>query len=498
VTSTLSTHSDGDASAVETHEVAPAEAEATSSSRYPGLATLFTVAFAVGGLRAGLSRLTDNSFFWHLRTGHWILDHGFPHGDIYSFTASGQAWVVQSWLAEVLCAVVDTAWPGQGIRVVVAITAAAIAACTFRLALVLCADRTRATAMAGLAIAASFTLWSERPLLFGILAFVALLWIVEAPASRIGRHPLVVVPAVLWLWAQAHGTFALGIGYLALHLVGSAWDGRRPVAGSRERSLLLATVIGTAAVVVNPYGFSLLWFPIHLLGRGEILRGVIEWRSPDFRQAHGIALALFLVAFVGAVARGRWRPSRRDLVVALPFLLLALWARRNIAVAPLVMLPIAARAIRVPVATPDTHARFHRLVVAALALLSLLWGVTSLTEPAYDLRGYPVDALEHMESTDLFGRRLLTDDVWAGLVIKDVWPRQAVFVDDRFDMYPVALMRDFIDLDGGARDSLAILDRHDIEVVLWPAESPLDAQLAASPAWHLEYEDEDAVIYVRA
>ncbi len=472
-------------------------AHAGSPHRYPGLATLFTVAFAVGGWRAGLGRLTDNSFFWHLRTGHWILGHGFPHGDIYSFTAAGQPWVVQSWLAEVLYAVVDTVWPGQGIRLVVAVTAAAIAACTFRLALVVCGDRARAAALAGLALAASFTLWSERPLLLGVLAFVALLWIVEVPTSRIGRRPLVAVPVVLWLWAQVHGTFALGLGYLVLHLIGSAWDGRRPVAGSRERQLLVAAIIATAAICVNPYGFSLLWFPIHLLGRGEVLKGVIEWRSPDFRQAHGIALALFLVGFVVAVARGGAHPSRRDLVVAIPFLLLALWARRNIAVAPLVMLPVAVRAVRVPEPTADTHARFHRIVVVALALLSVLWGATSLAEPAYDLRGYPVDALSHMESQGLLGRRLLTDDVWAGLVIKDLWPRQTVFVDDRFDMYPVPLMRDFIALDGGRDDSLEILDHHQIDVVLWPAKSPLAAQLAESPAWHLEYQDEDAVVYTR-
>jgi hypothetical protein len=478
---------------------APAEdAPAGRASRYPGLATLFTVAFAVGGWRAGLGRLTDNSFFWHLRTGHWILGHGFPHGDLYSFTAAGHPWVVQSWLAEVLYAGADTVWPGQGVRLVVAVTAAAIATGTFRLALALTADRVRAAALGAVALAASFTLWSERPLLLGVLAFVALLWIVEVPGSRLGRHPLVAVPVVLWGWGQVHGTFALGVGYLVLHLLGSAWDGRRPVPGSRERALLLATVVGTAAIAVNPYGFSLLWFPVHLLGRGEVLKGVIEWRSPDFRQPHGIAFALFLAAFVWAVARGRVRPSRRDLLVAVPFLLLALWARRNIAVSPLVMLPIAARAVRVPEATPDTHARFHRIVVGALAVLALLWAVTSLSEPAYDLRGYPVAALQHMEADGLLGRRLVTDDVWAGLVIKDLWPRQAVFVDDRFDMYPVPLMRDFIALDGGRSDSLAILDRHDVDVVLWPVTSPLVAQLAASSAWRLDYQDDDAAVYVRA
>jgi hypothetical protein len=462
------------------------------------MATLFTLAFAVGGWRAGLSKLTDNSFFWHLRTGHWILDHGFPHGDLYSFTAPGQPWVVQSWLAEVLYAALDTVWPGQGIRLLVAVTAAVLAAASFRLALRLSDDRVRAAGLALAAVAASFTLWSERPLLLGILAFMALLWIVEVPDSRLGRRPLVAVPVVLWLWAQAHGTFALGVGYLVLHLAGSAWDGRLPRRGTRERTLLIATAIGLAAIVLNPYGWSLLWFPVHLLGRGEILRGVVEWRSPDFRQIHGMAFGLWLAVFVGVLALGRHRLSRRDLLVTVPFLLLALWARRNIAVAPLVMLPVAARAVRVPERTPDTHARFHRLVVVALGLLSLMWAATSLSEPAYDLRGYPVDAIEHLESQDLLGRRLMTDDVWAGLLIKDVWPRQSVFVDDRFDMYPVELMRDFIALDGGRPDSLDILDRHAIEVVLWPAESPLEAQLSASSAWRLEYEDDDAVVFVRA
>jgi hypothetical protein len=43
------------------------------------MAGLFTLVFALGGWRAGLRRLSDNSFFWHLRTGRLILDHGVPH-----------------------------------------------------------------------------------------------------------------------------------------------------------------------------------------------------------------------------------------------------------------------------------------------------------------------------------------------------------------------------------------------------------------------------------
>ena len=76
-------------------------------------------------------------------------------------------------------------------------------------------------------------------------------------------------------------------------------------------------------------------FPIALLSRGDILSHVIEWRSPDFRKIYGFSLGLWLVVYIDALARGRNRVSRRDLIVTLPMLFLAFWALRNLALAPL-------------------------------------------------------------------------------------------------------------------------------------------------------------------
>jgi len=65
-------------------------------------------------------------------------------------------------------------------------------------------------------------------------------------------------------------------------------------------------------------------FPIALLSRGDILSHVIEWRSPDFRKIYGFALGIWIAVYVGALARGRNRVSRRDLGVTLPMLFLGL------------------------------------------------------------------------------------------------------------------------------------------------------------------------------
>ena len=83
--------------------------------------------------------------------------------------------------------------------------------CSFRLALRLSRERIRAALLTVAALGGLYTLWSERPLLLGVLFLLVLLWTVEVPDSLAGRHPLVVLPILFWLWANVHGTFAFGL-----------------------------------------------------------------------------------------------------------------------------------------------------------------------------------------------------------------------------------------------------------------------------------------------
>src|SRR5947199_6884434 len=99
------------------------------------MAGLFALVFALGGWRAGLSRLSDNSFMVHLRTGRLILDHGIPHHDPYSFTAAGTKWVAQSWLAELLYGAVNRAGGAFGLRLLGAAIGLFVGLMLFRIAL---------------------------------------------------------------------------------------------------------------------------------------------------------------------------------------------------------------------------------------------------------------------------------------------------------------------------------------------------------------------------
>ncbi len=462
------------------------------------MATLFTVVFALGGWFSGFGRgLSDNSFFWHLQTGHWILDHGaVPRGDIYSFTVPGQRWVAQSWLAEALYAVLDRTLGALGMRFLGAVTGALLGALAYRLALRLARDRLFAAGLTLSAVAASFTLWNERPLFLGILAFVGLLWIIELPASRLGRHALLALPVLLWLWANIHGTFALGFVYLGFHLAGRWLDGFVPWRG-REWDVARGGAVALAVCLVNPYGPALLLFPFDLVSRGEILRHVSEWMSPDFRGPQGMTYAVWLAVFVSCLVLGRTRPSRRDLVVSLPFMLLALWAQRNIALAPLVGLPVAARAIAAPQDRPEPGGALGRPLAAALLILGLLATANAAAEPDYQLRGYPVAAVRALESQGRLGERLLTTDAWAGWVILRYWPRQKVFLDDRYDMYPTRLTKEYIRFAEGKPGWEKVLDRYQIDVVVWKRDTAVAELMEQQEGWRRVHRDRLAVVYER-
>ena len=463
-----------------------------------GLGLVFSAVFALFGWAVGISGLSDNSFFWHLRTGEYILDHGIPHHDVFSFTAPGTKWVAQSWLAEVTYGVLFRTAGAFGIRVFVGLVGACIGLLAYRLALRLVRDRVVACGITLAALAGIYTLWSERPLLIGVLFFLVLLWTVEVPDSIAGRHPLVVLPVVFWLWANTHGSFALGFAYLGLHLLGRWVDGSRPWEG-RERLLTVGAVVAFAVTFVNPYGADLVTFPIALLSRGEILKHIVEWRSPDFRRIYGIALGIWIAVYLVGLARGRNRVTRRDLIVTVPMLFLALWALRNVAIAPLVGLPVVARAFARDHERPDTARRSVVVgAVALMAFLALMIGVRASQQRDFIFATYPVKAMHYVDQHGLLGTRLLTTDADAGYVILEYYPRQRVFIDDRYDMYPTKVIHDSFTVADGKPGWEKVLDHYRIETVLWDRDSTLAGELDASSEWRRVHRDTTRAVWVRA
>jgi hypothetical protein len=424
---------------------------------------LFVATFALLGLRIGLRPLGDNSFFIHLRTGIDLVRTGHvPRSDPYSFTSGGDPWVVQSWLASAAYGVAERLGGFPGVRVLQGLLYALLAWLVARLVRTGSAGR---TALAGtLAIGLGIVYWSPRPLAFGLLGLAATVLVVE------GRRPWWWLLPIVWVWVNSHGSFVLGLGWLVLVAIGERLDGR-------PRPDVLPWVGGFAAglvvACVNPLGPRLLAFPLAVVSRREAFSHVAEWRSPSFQGAAGGLTLLCLVGVVVVLAR--WRPPWRDLLPVAAFVVAALAAQRNLPMAAVVVAPVLGRALRpASVGVDDRRPDLHLAIAGLLGALGLLFVVVAATASAFDLDGYPVRAALLVPTPS----KVATTDIAAGYLILERGADARVMIDDRVDLHPVRLAKDYVRLLDGKPDALGILDRYDPDAVVWQTDTPLHAQLA--------------------
>jgi hypothetical protein len=467
-----------------------APARGTSRRRHwpPTLAFVVGLGLTVWGFSIGLGRLSDNSFFTHLATGRFIVGGGgIPTHDIYSFTAKGDPWVVQSWLASVLYGWVDSWWGGQGIRVLMGLTTAFITAMTWRL------TRPARTlvgriVITALVLAVGTAVWSPRPLLIGLAMLVISLVVAEGELP-----PWVLLPA-FWVWVNTHGSFPLGLVAL-----GCLWIGRRADQqdASVELRALLWAVGGTVLGVLNPLGLSLLFFPLHLLGKTKVLQNIIEWQSPQFSSTWA---RLFLVQVGVAIVLLVRRPSYRAAIPLVVFTAAALLGERNVPVAALVMVPGMAYGFA-GVGSLRGKERGPVSVVALVAVLvvAALLTVNDLGQPAYDLSTFPVAAIAWTQQHGLHrpDLRMVTTDT-TGNYLELLYGRNAgAFMDDRVDMYPTSVVDDYLVLNRGEPGWEQVLDKHQADLVLWDRTAPIVGLMTASPEWRVLYQDPGSVLLCR-
>lgn len=455
--------------------------------RSPSVAAVVGGAAALWGLAIGLQPLGDNSALTHLATGRFILDHGVPRRDPFSFTAAGHAWTVSSWLASVGMALAERANAGYGVLVAHAVLTTLLAVLAWRL--------TRsASSMAGRILPVSVVLavgtgsWPERPLLIG-LVFLAI--VVLVTESDVGS-PWFLLP-VMWFWVNTHGSFPLGLVYIGVRMVGRRLDG---APAGRLPVIAKAALVGTLLGGINPVGPRLIVFPLELLKRHDLLARVVEWRSPDFsRPANLVFLAGFLVAVLLAGRRCSWE----DGLVAVVFGAAACLGQRNIALGSIALAPVLARDLaHLGAVRGDNRNKATGVAALALVALAALLAVNSFQRPAYDLSTYPVAELNWMGTQGLLETRVATQDFVGNLLLLREGATARVFFDDRYDLYPRTLITDSWKLLDGNEGWQGRLNRYRIDTLLWQRKKPLAGLVASDPDWRVVRRSTNWIVAVRS
>ncbi len=445
--------------------------------------TTIALATLVGGAFAAASAtfpLADPDLYWHLATARETLAHGLVRSDVFSWTASGVPLGTDQWLGELAlyAAYVTGSWTGVLVLrtlAVGALVALAVAAALVRRP----ASPLVAIGVALPAILLSRFVWAARPELLGAVFLAAFVLLLQLPGAR----PLYAAAALLVVWANVHGSFALGAALaLLVAAIGLATD------ATRRRAYAALAVGAVLSTVLTPAGIGTLGAPgLHLL---DPPRQIQEWALPDPTTLPGAVWAIVVGLVVLAASVGA-RPRARDVALVVPTLVLSLTAVRQLPLFAVATTPYLAGSLPLPRAfLPDPSAPPPRAAVAVLVALGIaLPALAVATAPATpDETAFPVAALERLPR----GRGLLAEYDWGGWLI---WraPDTPVFVDGRLVPYRGAVLDDYarvIEARPGWRDVLA---RRDVRWLLVRPADPVAVrarelgwrELASSPTFTL-------------
>lgn len=458
--------------------------------------------------------VTDPDFWWHLRTGQHILEaKSIPRQDIFSYTLPNQPWITHEWLTEIILYLIYSVSGQEGLI----LTFAAVITGAFALLYLQCPGRPYLAAFVIiLAAITSAVTWGVRPQMFSLFLSSAFLYILHS--YKRGRKKIIwLLPPLMVLWANLHGSFFLGLVFPSVHIVGAtianlySGSDEQSLAWSDVRRLLIVTLITGLAPLANPNGIRLLLYPFGTLGSPAMQAYIMEWFSPDFHQIQFQPLALFILLIVVALGLSRRAPSATGFLFLVGFGYASLRSARHIPFFALTASPVlAAQLLHVWQRskwsrrfTPTRRQSGTTYLILNWLLLSLVIlggaikvGLTLSGNTAAQKDAFPVEAVDFIEDQHITGN-MYNLYHWGGYLAWRLYPDQKVFIDGRADVYGDAFIDQYLQVYQLREDWEEPLDAHQVTLAIVEDGSPLSTVLNGTPQWERRYADQTAVIFVR-
>ena len=448
--------------------------------------------------------IADPDIWWHLRNAEELVrTHHVVAADAYSFTVRSAPWINHEWLGELPYYL---GWQCLGLQGLYATMALALAA-IFLLLYVLAYRRSRdykAAALAcGMAIPLATVSFGPRTLLFGWVLLLLELLILQGWERR--PRGLWLLPPLFAVWVNTHGSWLIGFALLLAFAFSGCFNLRAGRIESLRRSAAqlkqLACVLAAsaAALLLNPYGWRLVFYPFNLAFRQKLnVSHVEEWQSPDFHLVRGKVLLVMILGFVVLGLIGQARLRLDEVLFVLIAFYSALTYTRFLFLAAILVTPVLAaefslRDVSGPAARDNP---WLNLGMLGAMLAIALWQVPSAAQLSSGIVAeFPVAAVSHLGVVP-GNARVLNDYDWGGYLIWNA-RRRPVFVDSRVDIFEYGgIFADYLDI-MGLKNSLGLLDKHNIDYVLFARNKPLSYLLRHASGWRVIYEDNVAVLFER-
>lgn len=458
-----------------------------------GLFVILTIAF--------LLPVRANDYWWYLRLGEDIVQEGYvPTTDTFSSTRYGQPIINQAWLAAV---VLWWAHAYGGMTLTVLMRGVLVAA-FYILIWYACAlagsSPPMATALTLVSALAASGNWNVRPQLFTYPLFGAtllILWLWQQGKTR----PLWVLPIIVLLWANLHGSFVLAFVLVGIALV--------PLeANKKYKELWIALFFMLTASIINPHGVRVWQYVYSLFTDTSVQLFSSEWQPPVNVGWQNNLFFAWLLAMAPLTFFSSAKLPKTQWIWFLAFGWGAMSGLRYVIWFVSLLAPMSAYLLSTIITdyfkkrpTKRINLGINLTIGAVLLLLplALLPGLRQkwwAKSPPVLAANTPVEAASWLDEHPEVKGNLWSDISFSSYLVYAL-PNRPLWIDPRFQLYPLEYWERYIDIAEANIGWQEILHDEEIELLMLdPQEQPrLRAELEASAEWCRVYADARADIF---
>jgi hypothetical protein len=486
--------------------------------RFERLALLIILLF-LGVLALRQVGSPDTGF--HLATGEYIFEHGFPRHDTFTYTVTDHPYIDTSWAYDALLYLVHSVSGVAGVVLLHVLCVLLTFVVVVRTARLAPGDPVSLVILLLLGVLLSEARLEIRPEIVSYLLLASILFVLQRYAEGASRRLWPLLPLFL-VWSNVHAIYVVGWGALACFVVGVSLR-RRAV----DWRLLAWSGASVLAALVNPYGWKgvamSLVLGTRLSGNHVFHANIGEYESPfatvtsdqiGFYLVPIITLFVF-VGFVTASVPVLWRQRRFSAVfLVAAFLVLALSMARNAPLLAIACLPGAVwalpfnRALAWAGASEGVRRIARPALLGGVLVFTVLFAVRVVTDAYYidhrrlerfgwtwNKHRLPVETAEYINRADLQGT-LLNDLNLGGHLIWTI--SHPVYVDGRLEVIGETFFEEYKRTFTTAEGFATAVLRHDVRWVAFPyRDKPGMVQILAEAGWRPVHVDGYAAVFVR-
>jgi hypothetical protein len=433
--------------------------------------------------------LVDPDIWWHLANARILCTaHHFIHVDPYSFTVIGQPWINWEWLSELPYWFSYQAFGLRGIYLITWLVLCANILFVYWRGYWKAGHAGAAFWAAGIGFVLMTVNSGPRTIAIAYLAMSAELAILEA-AERGKTKLLWLLPPLFCVWINLHGIWFIGICLLVLYIVCGLFRVKvgafEQEAFTREERNRLLAVLGSSVVLllVNPYGWHLLWNPVDMiLNQTVSVATIAEWKPLDLStlEGKGVIVAIGLMVLANLIRGRKWK------VFELGIVFLAWYAAvahvRFSFLAAVLTTPLLAVDMKRSFCTESdekTIPAMNALMVAGAVGLMVFMFPTQSSLKDMLAKMFPLQTIASIQPS----WRTLDWDYVGGMMAFQSKPS---FIDSRFDSFEhVGVMQDSQSIMYG-QNALELMAKYRVDHVLLLEGMPLSYLLQHTPGWQVE------------